>query len=300
MYELNRTAARVIFKDLLGQANHFLITILVGLNGVRAGRITLDPEFSTSWNPKDVKASADRSRQFALDLALIRAVDALDAYMMRTRRRPLALTNDDFASRMDATGQKISRRLDVFSDFLKPLEAERAAFLRLAIDWRNQRVHSLAEDNLRSDDVKTIREQSEKLRNDFSGLGADEIIRNYQAGIGPNFKEAAAVIRLAHQTVEHFDRELLQGMDVINYIGESLYVLLAHDRSHSKVEASCQKIWGNQAKRQAKVLRTLRLVGVTETSKLSGREIPADFVDALLDMTPQSAFTFLSSVPQST
>lgn len=288
----------MIFKDLLGQANHFLITILVGLNGVRAGRITIDSEFSTSWNPKDVKASADRSRQFALDLALIRAVDALDAYMMRTRRRPLALTNDDFAKRMDATGQKISKRLDVFSEFLKPLEAERAAFLRLAIDWRNQRVHSLAEDNLKSEDLKIIREKSENLHNDFSGLVAEEIIKNYNAGIGPNFKEAAAVIRLAHRTVEHFDNDLLQKIDVIGYISESLYVLLAVDRPQFKVEAACHKIWGNQTKRRAKVLRTLRLVGVTETAKLSGREVPADFIEELLSMTPQSALSFLSRDPQ--
>src|SRR4051812_20576999 len=82
MYELKRTQARAAFKDLLGQANHFLITLLVGLGAVRDGVATLDDEFRTSWSPHDVKRSAERSRQFALDLSLVRAIDALDTYMM--------------------------------------------------------------------------------------------------------------------------------------------------------------------------------------------------------------------------
>ena len=55
MFELTRTDARATFKDLLGQANHFLITILVGLNGVRSGATQIDEEFRTSWNARSVR-----------------------------------------------------------------------------------------------------------------------------------------------------------------------------------------------------------------------------------------------------
>src|ERR1700721_2138620 len=83
MYELKRTHARAAFKDLLGQANHFLITLLVGLGAVGDGTAMLDQEFRTSWNPRDVRKSAERSRQFAFDLALVRAVDALDTFLVQ-------------------------------------------------------------------------------------------------------------------------------------------------------------------------------------------------------------------------
>ena len=85
-YDLKRTQARAAFKELLGHANHFLITILVGLNGVKCGTVKHDDEFRAAWNPRDAKASAERSRLFALDLALVRAVDSLATYMVRCRR----------------------------------------------------------------------------------------------------------------------------------------------------------------------------------------------------------------------
>ena len=48
MFDLKRTTARAEFKDVLGHANHFVITILVGLNGVKNGVIAYDDEFHTA------------------------------------------------------------------------------------------------------------------------------------------------------------------------------------------------------------------------------------------------------------
>ena len=79
---LNISPARRKFKDLLGNANHLLITILVGLSAVeRKTIVTAPPELHAAWNPKDVVASARRSRVFVLETTLVRSVDALDAYI---------------------------------------------------------------------------------------------------------------------------------------------------------------------------------------------------------------------------
>ena len=119
MFELNRTQARWAFKDLLGQANHFLITILVGLDGVRSGEVTLHPEFRTSWNPQNVARSAERSRIFVMDLALIRSIDALDTYMMMSARKPTAIGDRALVAAMDGSGRSIARRLDAFDAHLQ-------------------------------------------------------------------------------------------------------------------------------------------------------------------------------------
>jgi hypothetical protein len=219
MFELNRTDARAAFKGLLGQANHFLITILVGLNGVRRGGIEIDEEFRTSWNPRDVRHSADRSRAFALDLALVRAVDSIDTYMMRSRRRPLALASSSFASSMDGTGQKVSKRLEVFNAYLDPLPKHHTAFIKLAIEWRNRRVHSLADDKTEDDDIKSLQEAADTLRDEFSGLNVVELIKDYKSGSAPTFKEAAAIIRLVHLAVENFDAQLLGDLDINRSLG---------------------------------------------------------------------------------
>jgi len=77
---LNTSPARRKFKDLLGNANHLLITLLVGLSAVERKKITTPPpELHAAWNPHDVIASAHRSRVFVLETTLVRSVDSLDA-----------------------------------------------------------------------------------------------------------------------------------------------------------------------------------------------------------------------------
>ena len=64
---MNATKAKKKFKKRFGQANHLLITTLVGLDSIESGKIVEKPsEFSTSWNPMEPKRSAERARMFVL------------------------------------------------------------------------------------------------------------------------------------------------------------------------------------------------------------------------------------------
>ncbi|MFN4230087.1 hypothetical protein [Parvibaculum sp.] len=296
MFELKRTHARSKFKDLLGQANHFLITILVGLNGVQSGTAILDESFRTSWNPHDLKRSVERSRVFALDLALIRAVDALDAYMMQSRRRPFAIHDQAFLSSMDRSGHRIFRRLEVFEEFLTPLPKKKYALLMLAIDWRNIRVHSLAEDKLNRTSEKIIAENAAEFYAHYSGLNVEELLRHYKNNEAPTFKEAASIIRLVHEVVEHFDTTLLQRVDIEQYTTESLALSLSESTKLGPEVAlrnACQKIWGATDKKTPKIQRALRLVGVHEVTEISGRQLPDKYINSIIDLSPAKAFEFL-------
>ena len=298
MFELKRTSARTAFKDLLGQANHFLITILVGLNSVRKGDAKIDEEFRTTWNPQDARRSAERSRSFVLDLALIRAVDALDTYMMQSRRRPYAITSQEFARRMDGTGQKISKRLEVFCEFLPPLPSEKVAFLKLAIDWRNRRVHSLADEMLENSSEEELLQHAESLKAEHSGLNIQELLKHYKAAEPPSFKEAASIIRLTHSAVAHFDAELLLKLDIEQYARNALKIKLSAAVSSNPefaLKRACAKIWGDSEKKQAKVIRALRLIGVHQSSEITARQFPDSLVETIVAMTPKLAYTYLTN-----
>ena len=100
---LNTSQAHRKFKDLLGNASHLLITLLVGLNTVERKTITVaPPELHAAWNPNDVVASARRSRVFVLETTLVRSVDALDAYMSWLRRAPTLIQNEECRNAIDA------------------------------------------------------------------------------------------------------------------------------------------------------------------------------------------------------
>lgn len=297
MYELKRTHARAAFKDLLGQANHFLITLLIGLASVRDGIATLDEEFRTSWKPHDVKRSAERSRQFALDLSLVRAIDSLDTYMMQARRSPTALPTLEFASAMDGTGQKVSKRLEVFSSYLEPLARRQELFLKLAVDWRNRRVHSLASEIITGTELKELLGYSTSLAEEHRGLDISALVARYRANEAPSFKDAASVISLTHIVVEHFDRQLLARLEIENYLRSLIVQALNSSRNSSAKDAlrhACSKTWADPEKRANKAIRILRMVGVHPTDKIEGREVPNDLVEKIAAMTPEMAFNYFS------
>ncbi|MEX0277724.1 MAG: hypothetical protein AB3N19_09415 [Ruegeria sp.] len=290
MYELNRTLARRAFKEMLGQANHFLITILVGLNGVRSGRAGIEKEFHTSWNPQSVPRSADRSREFVLDLALVRAIDAFDTYMMTTVRKPCALSESDFLTKMNATGQSVARRLEVFDERLAPLPRYQKAALSVAIDWRNRRVHSLSTPSLDKRTARLLLGNSKTFSSEYSGLKIEEFVSHFKAGSPPTFKEAASIIRMVHEAVEHYDQYLLRHVPIESYLKTALLQFLS--AGVSSPANGIHKTW-NSPKKERKVKRLLRMVGVNETEQATGRKVPDDFVQQLTTLQSNEVLEFL-------
>lgn len=304
-YVIKRTEARAIFKHLLGQANHFLITILIGLQAVRDGIATPDDEFRTSWNPNSIKDSADRSRMFTLDLALVRAVDALDTYMMRTNRKPFAISAPAFRSAMDGAGQSVGNRLAVFQTHAGSLAKEHAALLSLGVAWRNRRVHSLGNNDITVEERGQLKSECAKLQREYAGLSAIDVLKHFDASEPPHFKEAAAIIRAVQNAVEFFDSKLLQHIDLEEYLRGLLAERLGNgplDRDRNRTNA-VRQIWGNQTSKETKVLRMLNMIGVhkPEISQSPAkkptfaRNVPDCLVNRIVSMDQAAALEFISA-----
>lgn len=302
-YELKRTEARAVFKQLLGQANHFLITILIGLQAVRDGAATPDEEFRTSWNPKSVKDSAERSRMFSLDLALVRAIDALDTYMMRTNRKPFAISSPAFRNAMDGTGQSVSKRLSVFQSHAGPLPPEQGALLSLGIAWRNRRVHSLSDNNIMVEERACLNSKNAELQRDYSGLLIKDMLKRFDASEPPHFKEAAAVIRAVQRAVEFFDSQLLMHLDLEYYLGGVLAERLGKGPldPDSNCRHAVRQFWGHPTAKKIKVLRALNMIGVHQSTASQGsvkrpafaRNVPDYLVDRIVSMDQREALEFI-------
>ena len=304
-FEIKRTEARSVFKQLLGQANHFLITILIGLQGIRDGRVTPDEEFRTSWNPQSAKDSADRSRAFALDLALVRAVDALDAYMMRANRKPFAISAPAFRSAMDGTGQSVSKRLEVFQTHAFSLSSEHSGLLNLGIAWRNRRVHSLSDNDITSEQRNCLTLKDSELRRDYAGLAIVSMLKRFDASESPHFKEAAAVIRAVQNAVQYFDSQLLQNITLEDYLRGLLFELLVNgplDQS-TNLKHAVRQTWGHPTSKENKVLRILNMIGVhkivtsqsKQEKKSVARGVPDDLIYRIVSMNQEEAINFISS-----
>jgi len=233
---------------------------------------------------------------FALDLALVRAVDALDTYMITCRRAPSALGSQAFEIDMDGTGQSVSRRLNVFLTHIADVPKGEAALMRLAIAWRNKRVHSLAENEIGAEDRGQLLESAEELSSSFRSLSVQEALERFDSGTSPHFKDAASIIALAHRLIEHFDRELLARLDIEEYVRISLRSELSRSTKRTEDEQlkfTSQRLWGDPKNRAHKVARALRFVGVHPVEAVTARQIPSALIDTLMSLDPEQALQYL-------
>lgn len=209
------------FKQEIGQANHFLITILIGLDGVKAGKIKKSDEFDAAWNPKDVKASVDRSRIFALKSSLAWTVDCLDMYLRMCNRKP-KLISDTLSSKFDGTGHSVYEKYKVITDEFIINEID-SAIVDLLICWRNRMTHYDA-NNVLLNRSRVVLE--EKLKEEESvvkyHLNPIQMLESFDKKKCPTFKEMAFLIRKTISFVESVDRIILNKIDVMKVLDDTL------------------------------------------------------------------------------
>ncbi len=302
MFFVTETYARRRFKDLLGNANHLLITILVGLSGVEKGRVGLDADFHAAWNPQDVVSSARRSRAFALDLGLVRSVDALEVYMSCCNRKPFAIHETSFRDAMNEAGRSVWNKLGVFLFNLPGADPCLVALNRSAIAWRNRGVHSLAENEISTGDRQTLLSNEDSISSQFRGLSARELLKNFDAKSGPTFKEVAGFIHAAQRIVQYFDGELIRRLDPVTLLKQLLRSELCSEEVRPEsVEKHMMRravrIWGRDEERRPQRIESLvRTLGFSpEDSHEYGTRIPDATVAKLFAFSPKEAVEFANS-----
>lgn len=213
------------FKTEMGQANHFLITIMIGLDAVEDGAEKRD-SFSTTWNPENRTTSVVRSKKYAIKSALAWTVDNLDMYLRLCNREP-RLYDDDESAEIADTRHSIYKKFRCVINNHKELALDKIAYVDLLISWRNNAVHFDAENqlmhatldyfsNIPSDDV---------VVNKYH-LNVNQMLERFKNGDCPTFKEAATLISMTIHFVEELDSILLRDIEQYQFLETSLLKLL--------------------------------------------------------------------------
>lgn len=219
--KIARSYALKKFKKEIGQANHFLITILVGLDGVKSGNIEKNIEFDAAWNPKSVIASAERSRLYAIKSSLAWVVDCFDMYLRLCNRKP-RLLSEELSNKFDGIGHSIYGKYRLVSDAYALSESDKAV-VDLLICWRNRMVHFDADNDISKESRNVIE----------SSLYEDELVIKTHLDIGqmlysfdkkesPKFKEITFMVRKTISFIECLDRLLLDKKDTLSILDDRL------------------------------------------------------------------------------
>jgi hypothetical protein len=280
---LETSPPRRAFKQSLGQANHFLITILVGLDAVEDGSARQRPGMPVSWNPQDPARSAARSRGFAARAAFALLFDCIDAYTWEILGDPPIVQCDKDRAALRKAADSTAR----FEDLAKLVGQKSGsawALLNLGRAWRHRLVHTRSDATPDGDAIAALRKHKDDIKVTYAGLDIEKLQKSFPGE--PHLKETTAMIRAGHQFVEAADRELLTGFDPCAYAKQAL-------ASHLKpLELSARKvrvsnIWGQSDKRrQRAVLNVLSAQGMTvRTEKRNAAA--EEFIKELLALKPR-------------
>lgn len=245
------------FKELIGQNNHYLITILIGLDGVKNKSVTKNEDFHTTWDPKDLDSTVIRSRHFAIKATMTWIVDCIDTYFALCNRKPNLLQDETFISQYSSADKSVYKKLYVFVNTLHLTDPE-VYLLDLVITWRNRLVHFLARTPI-SDDLKNnLIQNSQYFIDNYQGLDITRTLENFNNNEVPKFKEITAFIRAAIKLVEKIDQQLLRKLDKETFYKDVLSAYLS-DNFYQKLD----NIWSkDQGSRERTLINIFKQNGI--------------------------------------
>ena len=293
---LLQSPARRVFKDMAGQSNHFLITILVGLSAVEDGNAVLPPEMRTSWAPHNRSRSAARSREFAIKSLLAWLVDALDTYM-RLLLQPPRVANVAIIgaiAKSDANKEGLAGRVRSIATVIGQTDSAEVLLTEIAIIWRNRLVHSQPRNHINTRLASAARNQATQYLESYQGLIIDDLIKHFEHGppAPPTFKEVTAIVRAVHKLVERTDGYLLQSLDMDAYLRGILRLYLTEDSDArpAKIMARAGNVWGKSPARRLSNIRQIALNGgLSPYDEGAPNELTITAMEKFVNLSPSEA-----------
>lgn len=217
---LKKSLAYSQLKKRIGQANHFLITILVGLDEVSKGNAKKSATLDARWDPKDVKVSASRSRTYALNSSLAWIVDNFDSYVQNCKRKPSLIEDSDLRSALDSADRRVNEKFEVLYERYKTVGDLKlfGALIALGIQWRNVTTHSGGDNVLDNEYERILQENKDWYINNLCHFDVDIAQESFNKRRNPSLKEVASIIKAVLRFVEIVDKELIKEIDIERYV----------------------------------------------------------------------------------
>lgn len=266
------------FKTEMGQANHFLITIMIGLDAVEDGAQKRET-FNTTWNPQNTEASVSRSRHYAIKSALAWTVDNLDMYLRLCNRIPRLYSNDE-SLEIAKTRHSVYKKFRCVIGNHPELTVNQFAYVDLLICWRNNSVHFDAENQLLPDSINYFKNVPvDDVVTNIYHLDVARMIERFNRGECPAFKEVTTLISMTIHFVEELDKLLLENIQQYEFLEVTLMQLLKSNVNKPSV-FNCKNT--TPEKRKKKLKQLFVTVGISEEFYDKNGE---RFLDEVIELT---------------
>ncbi len=278
---LRHSQARKAFKKLNGRTNQRLITTLIGLDGVKDGVVTKGEKFSTSWDDSNPAAAALGARGFVLGASLAWIVDSVDTFLRLIRRKPSVVQDTRLLAGLDAAGRSVyeRHRAVLALPSLDPISSD---LVELAITWRNNVVHQLAENRLDDETRARLLAAAGDIETRHSGLDIARTLSCFDGNDRPSFKDMASLVAATQTFVRSVDESLITRLDQRRHASDVLSRHMTEEPERTAERVA--KVWCGDTDRTSNSIRqVLRQYGFTE-SEVETRGVPTEEICDLASM----------------
>ncbi|MBU8538715.1 hypothetical protein [Falsiroseomonas tokyonensis] len=292
---LNESHARRRFKELLGQANHMIVTILVGLDAVEQGLVTAPPpDLHAAWSPANPVNSARRARRLVLDMVLVRSVDAVDVYLRMCRRSPGLIQEVELKNGVDGAGRSVFNKILALEKRYWSESPVLFSLVSVMVAWRNKGAHEEADTEVSDLHRKTLRDNAADIASVYRGLDVERLLVGFDSA-APTFKEVASLISAAQNFIHILEIALFRDLDADQYLRELVWKAppdVYGNYAYLFRKKRLQSIWGRDySERPTAVRRYLRQFGlVTDRRHDHAATFSASAIDRLCARTPLEVF----------
>lgn len=296
--KMSATPERARFKRTFGQANHFLLTLIVGLEAVKAGNA--GPTLPAAWNPINPVRSAQRSEGFAIQGTLVFLVTALDRYLGDVAR--LARSSSvRLAAAIDAAKENdkgLRGEIQAFADFAGGLRTVELALVESAVQWRNRIIHPSSKARFNNDLCDRLLEHAQELKDDYRHLDPEQMIARFESHVeSPSFKEITGMITATHRFVRVVDSAVLATLDYESFIQSTIKRHLA-EVPRDEAQKRANRIWGRTELRARRAIVSLaRQNGFTDPEDDAAHGLTDTTIEQLAGMSCRQALTAFLPLP---
>lgn len=187
--------------DDIGKASFYLNTIIVGLDAVEHGHkkpATLD----IMWEPTDPKLAARMARHFAVEAFMVRASEALSAFIKAYAVLPrfTSITTNWNSS----TG--LVEKIDDLGSFLIGSNNYLVSGAVVLVLWRNRIVHN-GSFSLPQKHVKILNDESRAIYDAYRHLDVSKLL-DHARDSRPTLKDVSCLIAITINLVREMDRHV--------------------------------------------------------------------------------------------
>jgi hypothetical protein len=231
-----------------------------------------------------------------LDMALVRAADAIDIYLRMSRRCPALIQHQDLKNAIDTSQNRILQKLKALHSHYSQNGSVLFAMGFVMVAWRNRSAHAEADTEVSEVTRNILHENSLQIAAEYNGLSVDRLLRGFENS-APTFKEMASLISASHKLVALIENLQFRSLDGERFLRELVWYSTISDNLDAAASKKArmrrfQGIWGKDiSDRGPTVIRTLINCGLSLNKRDSSSvELDGALIQRVTKMTPTQVF----------